>query len=201
MRAREHENRLADRSQQTRGWAAPLPSPDALSRVREGDGARLRMEWDTRDTMNNRLWDATVSTGPKTVTSAMLASHPTGGANIHMPIASRHDARIWSSATVATVAATTAAAAAAPTMSSIYKSPMFTGMDVDKVGLQELRGAIREDSRYRDEHTSRRITERMFDTQWVPKADAARIVAEQIAAADKLRFGADDWTRQYRPTA
>ena len=199
MRARQHEDRLADRTLQTRGWAAPLPSPDLLSRV--GEGPRLRMEWDTRDTLNNRLWDATVQTGPKAVTPAMLA---TGAGVTQMPTASRHDERQWApSATVASAYFPNAPRAGptiqTPPTASLYKSPWFADMNVDTGdATRELRGVIREDSRFRGENTSARITGRMFDTHWVPNADAARIVAEQLEAADRLRFGADDWRQQYR---
>ena len=202
MRARQHDDRIADRALQSRGWAAPLPSPDTLSRV--GEEPRMRMEWDTRDTMNNRMWDAVVQTGSKAVTPAMLAAHPTGGANVQMPTASRKDERCWTpSETAATPyfpnGSRSQATIQTPPTSSLYKSPWFAGMDVDKGdATRELRSVIREDHRFRGEDTSSRITGRMFHTLWIPNADAAQIVAAQLEASDKLRFGADDWRQQFR---
>jgi hypothetical protein len=95
-RAAQQEDRLADRRMQTHGWAAPVP--DVLALPRPGEAPRVRAEWETRGTINHRLWADTMSAGAKTVTPAALAAHPTAGAEAGMPSSGRRDLREYGEA-------------------------------------------------------------------------------------------------------
>ena len=59
---------------------------------------RQRLEWETRDTMNQRMLADTFATGAKVITPAMLAAHPTQGAWVMNPSASRQDQRPYNRA-------------------------------------------------------------------------------------------------------
>jgi hypothetical protein len=91
---RASEQRLLNREAQTRSWAAPLP--DFTSLPRFGSDVRVRYEWETRDSINNRMWDNMIDMGGKEVSPTMLASHPTAGAQVSMPSIGRQDLRHYS---------------------------------------------------------------------------------------------------------
>jgi hypothetical protein len=95
-RAAAQEDRLTDRRFQTMSMAAPVP--DVLALPRPGEAPRMRAEWETRGTINHRMWADTVSAGPKAVTAAGLAAHPSAGAETMMPTAARRDVREYGEA-------------------------------------------------------------------------------------------------------
>lgn len=219
MRANQHEARLSARDAQNRGWAAPLPDFTVLPRV--GAEPRTRLEWETRDTMNNRLWADMEVSGPKTTTPAMLAAHPTAGAEAWMPTAGRTDRRsyvgwggdshhgMWSvAAGGGTVPVGGAPGVGFMNMPGIQERPAVptTGAWLDAGGVdregpnasRELRGVIKEDLTGREEDASGRVEQRTFQNQWMSRDDQQRIVMSQLSAAEALRPGTDDYRVSYR---
>jgi hypothetical protein len=212
MRATQHDSRLSAREAQSRSWAAPLPDFTALPRV--GEGPRIRMEWETRDTMNSRLWADLQVTGPKAVTSAMLAAHPTAGAEAWMPSAGRLDRRSYGESVAGAEAVrwTSAGSVGGPAgvgfdhMPGIQPRPVVPAAGawtagVDPTGpnaARELRGVVKEELGGRGEDAAGRMMERSFQNQWMSREDQQRIVGAQLAAAEALRPAVDDFRVSYR---
>lgn len=216
MRATQHDARRSAREEQSRGWAAPLPDFTVLPRV--GEAPRTRLEWDTRDTMNNRLWADMEVTGPKAVTSAMLAAHPTAGAEAWMPTAGRLDRRsyvgwgdpteshhgVWGAAGTTPVGG--AQGVGFSHMPGAQERPTVPAygawtMGVDAAGVnaaREMRGVVKETMAGREEDASARASERLFQNQWMTRDDQQRIVGTQLAAAEALRPAVDDFRVTYR---
>lgn len=216
MRAAQHDSRLLEREAQSRSWAAPMPDFTVLPRV--GAEPRTRLEWETRDTMNNRLWADLQATGPKAVSSGMLAEHPTAGAEPWMPSAGRLDRRsfgvtpiveevggqhgIWQS----TAPIGGAQGVGFAHMPGVLERPTppghgawTTGMDAAGFGaVREMRGVIKETLSGRAEDSAGRVAERLFQNQWMTREDQQRIVGAQLAAAEALRPGSDDYRVAYR---
>lgn len=224
---RHTDDRLRSREAQTRSWAAPVPDFTALPRVGEeqkrswaapvpdftalpkvGEAPRVRMEWDTRDTVNNRYWAATVDAGAKEVTAAMLAAHPTAGSSPMMPAAARADHRPYGERPAASFHPAVAAPpdprvagwrprpVGAP--NSLFQNAWLDGFDVEGGDTaRELRGVVREDMTGRSEDAAARIMERTFENQWMTGSVRADIVRAQMDAAARLRPAQDDWTRSF----
>lgn len=202
MRGAQHEQRRMDRESQTRSWAAPLPDFTAMPRV--GSEPRTRVEWDTRDTMNSRMWADTLSSGPHDVTAAMLAAHPTAGAHAAMPSSGRQDERPYgeSAANHWMVPGTPAAGtmrmpgvqerATAPPH-SVFQNAWFSGVPVDGDISREMRGVVKETNVGRSMDAAGRYMERTFQNQWMPSEVRQGIVASQLKAAEALRPTSDDY--------
>lgn len=169
---REHDVRIQGREAQTRSWAAPIPDPPKFD-IR--DGTRQRMEWDTRETINNRLWSDTMTAGPKMVMSAMLASHPTRGAETMNPVTSRDDHRP-------------------------YRDPATASARPEDGNLiRELSATIKESNLNRIEDVSVRMAGRTFEHQWLPDTLTREIAERKIEASELLRPAQDDFRRNYLP--
>ena len=198
------DSRLRDREAQTRSWAAPVPDITALPRV--GEAPRIRLEWDTRDTVNNRYWAATVDTGAKEVTTSMLRAHPTAGASPMMPAAARGDERpygegpgIMHPAVIAPpdprVSGWKPRPVGAP--GTLFQNAWLDGFDVEgRDTARELRGVVREDMSGRSEDAAARMLERTFENQWMTGSTRTAVIQAQIDAAARLRPEQDDWTRE-----
>lgn len=224
MRSSQHDARLSAREAQNRGWAAPLPDFTVLPRV--GAEPRTRLEWETRDTMNNRLWADLEVTGPKAVTSAMLAAHPTAGAEAWMPAAGRMDRRsyvgwgdsggdshhgLWSGSVgtgTGTVPVGGAPGVGFTNMPGVRERPAAPALGpwldaggIDREGpnvSREMRSIIKEDLSGREEDAAGRMAQRTFQNQWMSRDDQQRIVMAQLTAAEALRPGTDDYRVSYR---
>ncbi len=212
MRSAQHDSRLTAREAQNRSWAAPLPDFTALPRV--GEGPRIRMEWETRDTMNSRLWADMQASGPKAVTSAMLAAHPTAGAESWMPAAGRLDRRSYgeSAAVAEAVRWVGAGSVGGPAgvgfghMPGVQERPVVPRMEAWLAGVdaaapnaaREVRGVVKEELGGRGEDAAGRMMERSFQNQWMTREDQQRIVGSQLAAAEALRPAVDDFRVSYR---
>lgn len=185
----EHVERLAGREAQTRGWAAPLPN--IFDRI---DGARQRLEWGTRDTINNRLWADTITAGPA------LARGSVAAADTMLPSASRSDNRPYAVSGPAYFASAPASSGERPTLppQSLYQNPWSSGFNVGAGDVgKELRGVVKED---RDIDVSNRLVGRTFEHQWVPE-EATRAIAERkIDASELLRPAQDDYRTSYLST-
>jgi len=193
----EHMNRLAGREEQTRAWASPLPPIFERSPITEG--IRQRLEWETRDTINNRLWADTISAGPKMVTEQMLAAHPSRGAEIMTPSASRSDNRPYAVSGPAYFPSP-ADPTARPTLppASLYANPWSKGFNVDAGDIaKELRGIVKEDNRFLADNVSDRLAGRTFEHQWIPVADTRTIAERKIDASELLRPAQDDYRQTY----
>jgi len=198
MRAASHQQRLEQLREQNRTWAGPVCDVSLLPRF-EG-GARMRAEWDTRGTINNRFWADTMSAGAKQVTSEMLAAHPTQGSWEGNPTDSRKDRRQWTAASAVSSTAGVAAKAygVAPEYfpdekepgqrpvlpeSSLWLNPHFDGWNPESIDtMREMRHIVKESNRWTVEDSSLRVQQRTFQHQWLPAQGVA-----QLEAAEKLR--------------
>lgn len=208
---RATDQRLLDREAQTRSWAAPLP--DFTSLPRFGSDVRVRYEWETRDSINNRMWDNMVDMGAKEVSPAMLSAHPTAGAATIMPSVSRQDLRHYSAGPEWSRKSETSDRLQPmdPRMPGIQERPMpphqslfqnawMDGVNVEGGGAaRELRGVVRETHQGWAEDSAGRIAARTFQNQWTTRGDVNQIVLAQIDAAERLRPSTDDYSRSFRP--
>jgi hypothetical protein len=209
MRAREHDSRLTGRTEQTRSWAAPMPDFTVLPRV--GDAPRIRIEWDTRDTLNHRLWADNMASGPKAVTSAMLAAHPSAGAETMMPSAGRQDYRHYHPSGTDAIGVGGTGAIGAPMrpaagglatgLPGMLERPgmpragaWFDTSQMDSQNaIRDVRGVIRENNLGRGDDVAARIQERVFQNQWMTPDTMRTIVDSRLGAAEALRPSQDDW--------
>ena len=193
------------RELQNRSFAAPLPDFSQMPRTTEAP--RMRVEWDTRDTMNNRLWSDLQTTGPMVVTSANLASHPTGGAQMTTPSLARQDVRGYTAPgyfpDAATMRPGPTALPVAPTLParSLFENPWTSTLDTDHNTAREFRGVVKEENRSRGDEVTSRTMERMFQHHWVSPSASKDVVLSQMAAAERLRPAMDDYRRNYEPGA
>jgi hypothetical protein len=191
------------REQQNRSFAAPLPDFSQMPRTTEAP--RMRVEWDTRDTMNNRLWSDLQSTGPLVITSAALSAHPTGGAQVTQPSLARQDARAYTAPGYFPDAATPRPLSlpVAPTLppQSLFKNPWTSSLDTDHNTVREFKGAVKEENRSRGDDVTSRTMERMFQHHWNSPQASKDVVLSQMAAAERLRPAMDDYRRNYTPGA
>ncbi len=190
--------RLLDREAQTRSWAAPLPDFAAMPRYTEP--ARMRAEWDTRDTMNHRLWSDTMSAGAKAVTPTMLAHHPTQGVDMNMPAVSRQDPRSYVTGPVyypdAPAIRPGEQIQQRPMVParSMFQNAWTTELDMEGHApnmAREMRAVVKEENRFRMEDSSARMMDRMFQHQW--NLPAPTNLQEQLQAAEALRPKQDDY--------
>ena len=155
-------SRITARASQDRGFAAPMPD---FSNIPNNQSARVRVEWDTRDTTNNRMYSDMISMGAKTVTTAMLAAHPTHGAEAYMPTASRNDTTIYTSSSFFPDQlggpSVSGRQERARLPGSIDSNPFLTSLDPSEV-VREIRRSVIEDNRFNRSDTDARINERVF---------------------------------------
>jgi hypothetical protein len=207
MRAREHDSRLTGRTEQTRSWAAPMPDFTMLPRV--GEAPRIRMEWETRDTLNHRLWADTMATGAKTVTSAMLATHQSAGAETMMPSAGRQDDRHYHQTESDTApigpplrSARGGASTGLPYMLERPGIPRaaawFDPAQMDTTNtIRDVRGVVRENNGGRSDDVAARLEQRTFQNQWMTPDTLRTIVDARLGAAEALRSAQDDWRQPH----
>ena len=221
MRRAAQEDRLTDRRFQTMSMAAPVP--DVLALPRPGEAPRMRAEWETRGTINHRMWADTVSAGAKAVTAEGLAAHPSAGAETMMPTASRRDVREygeagavewfapppgsrsqpgwpsqgWVQPAQPTVAWPGVVERPIPPAHSLWQSSWLNGFDVEGGAgavARELRGVVREaPGGFAGEDAAGRFLSRQFNNQWMSVEDRQRIAAQQMAAAAMMRPVRDEW--------
>jgi hypothetical protein len=188
-----HNDRLFDRNQQTLGWAAPLPDFSTMPRANEAN--RVRMEWETRDTANNRFYEQTQNMGPTAVTAAMLRDHPTHGAEPFMPSTGRQDARPYQATATPKFFPDTMDPIHRPRLPprSMWAHPYLDDVDVEDPNVtREFRHSVMEENRGRFEDISVRGAQRAFAHQWGPQ-----ISLDQLAAAERLRPQSDDYRVSY----
>lgn len=204
-REAELDSRLMGRNEQTRSWAAPLPDLTVMPRV--GPAPRVRVEWDTRDSLNHRLWADTMATGAKAVTSTMLLAHPTAGAETMMPAAGRQDYRHYHESgrpeTGGHVGAPQHPARGGletglPGMlerPGIPKAAAWfdtSAMDTHNA-IRDVRGVVRENNGGRGDDVAARLEQRTFQNQWMTPNTLQTIVEARLGAAAALRPQSDDW--------
>ena len=192
-----NNERIGARANQDRGWAAPMPN---FSQIRNNESARVRVEWDTRDTVNNRLYSDMLTMGPKTVTTAMLASHPTQGAEPFMPTVSRKDENMYQglsyfpNSEIQPSASGRRERARLPPP-GLAQNPYTAALDTDTEYVRELRQSVVEDNRYNKDDTDARIMDRVFTHQLITAEMTKSIVERQLEAAETLRPKTDSWLR------
>ena len=212
-----HDGRLRSREEQTRAWAPPLPDVCILPRtpyqggesamVSDGLSAnwlpRQRLEWDTRDTLNNRLWADTMESSARQVTSADLTAHPTNGAYEQQPAAARKDYRPYTDAQTVSYFPDSKVATERPVLppKNLFHNPWSVGHDIEGGGVvRELAGAVKETNRFLTEDTSQRIVGRTFEHQWIPSSATKAIAERKIDASLLLRPAQDDFRKNYLTT-
>lgn len=164
-----------------RNCTAPLPDWRALPRA--SDAPRIRVEWDTRDTINDRLYSDMQASGSKTVTSAMLAAHPTHGAEPFMPSTSKMDPNLYiessyfPDSTKALSPWGRQERARLPSTSNPYTNTLDTDMNPSAI-IREVRRSIVEDNRFRSYDIESRILERVF-THHLLSAEDTRAIVER----------------------
>jgi len=212
--APDQQTRLASREAQTRAWAAPLPDIGVLNRtpINGQDTAMLsnglatnwlprqRLEWETRDTMSNRIWTNMMEMAPQRVSTEMLATHPTEGANMNQPQAARTDERPYTAAQEVAYFPDSPEPLERPRLpaKNLFQNPWALGYDIEGGNItRELRATVKENNRFLTENTSLRIAGRTFEHQWVP-AEATKAIANQkIEASELLRPGQDNFRETY----
>jgi hypothetical protein len=185
----------------------------------------MRAEWETRGTINHRMWADTVSAGPKAVTVAGLAAHPSAGAETMMPSSGRRDVREygeagaveWFSPPPGTRSAPIGGGSApigggsvawpgvqerpAAPPHSLWQSSWLSGFDVEGGAggvTRELRGVVREaPGGFAGEDAAGRFLARQFNNQWISVEERQRIAAQQVVAAAALRPVQDDFAEDY----
>jgi len=190
-----HQDRLQGREAQSRAWTQPLPTPQTFN-IR--DGTRQRVEWDTRDTINNRLWADTISAGSKAVTSEMLSQHVSHGSAIMQPSASTDDRRPYRFEGQYFPDAKDPLERPRLPPQSLFMNPWLQNYNIEVGDVsRELRTAVTEDNRYLTEDASRRIAGRTFEHQWIPAAATNAIASQKLEASELLRPTQDDYRRSF----
>jgi len=156
-----------------------MPDMSTLSRV--GDAPRLRAEWNTRDTINNRAWSI----------SATEPSGTSGTSGAPPPAPSRQDTRFWGpDDTIRLFPGASLPTRPGLPATSLQQTTWLDGMDrAGQDVTRELRGIVKEGIRAED--TAARLSQRFFEHQWIPETQTAQRVSDQLAAAEQLRF--KDW--------
>ena len=215
MRAAQHEQRLGSRDQQNRAWALPLPDVNVFrsspgQELHEKDqyrGAetawlpRSRLEWETRDTINNRMWADTMDAGPKAVTATMLAAHVSQGAQTMTPANARKDDRPYHHAGPEYFPDSAfAREGARPRLppKNLFQNPWAAGYDIESGDVvRELRSTVKENNRFLTEDASVRMAGRTFEHQWIPAAATRAIADRKLEASELLRPQQDDFRQDY----
>ena len=202
---------MLSREEQNRAWAQPVPDvcrrPALSVEVDETRGAkstesywlpRQRLEWETRDTINNRMWADTMDAGPKAVTSAMLEAHPSKGAMTMQPSASTDDRRPYRFTGSFFPDPVRPDERPRLPARSLFQNPWLSGYNVEGGDvIQEIRSTVTEDNRFLVEDASTRMAGRTFEHQWIPADVTQRIAERKIEASELLRPQQDDYQKSY----
>jgi hypothetical protein len=181
--------------------------PDFTVLPRVGEAPRIRVEWGTRDTLNHRLWADTMATGAKAVTSAMLAAHPTAGAETMMPSSGRQDYRHYHESGGVDIGghigppmrpARGGLATGLPGMlerPGIPKAAAWIDTSALETtnAIRDVRGVIRENNGGCGDDVAARLEQRTFQNQWMTGDTLRTIVDARLGAAAALRPQSDDW--------
>ena len=170
---------------------------------------RQRIEWETRDTLSNRMWSNLMETGPKQVTAPMLAAHPSNGAETMQPAAARTDQRPYTDRQNVSYFPDSSqrivdgAPIQRPPLppKNLFQNPWSAGYDIESGDVaHELRGVVKENNRHLTQDSSARIAGRTFEHQWIPEAATRQIAERKIDASELLRPSQDDYRQTYLST-
>ena len=190
-----NDSRIQARGDQTRSWAAPLPTFGQIP----PQTARVRLEWDTRDTANNRLFQNMLVAGAKSVTPAMLADHPTRGAEPFMPTASKYDVNQYKSGGFypdSTAFPSASGHVERPRLPRLDAcNPYLSSLDTQKPETlaREIRHSVVEDTRFRTDDVDSRIINRVFTDRLVPTEMRTSIVERNVAASELFTASNQVW--------
>lgn len=163
-----HDVRRYEREQQSRLMVAPLMDFTVLPRATE---SHIRLESGTRETVNNRLWDTTVS----------IPTIPISHAQPWVSTTSRTDERSYLS----------------HNQTQLNEAQLYRqGIDTQH-HAREYRGSVTE-QRSTPSVQQSRITERLYQHVWIPPHQQNQIVESQLAAAEALRPSFDDYRITYK---
>ena len=200
------------RDDQNRAWALPLPDvnvfrtgPQEVVKPEYKDAntvwlPRQRLEWETRDTISNRIWADTMDAGPKAVTAAMLAAHPSHGSMTMSPSAARTDNRPYSYGAQYFPDAPGSSKGERPRLppKNLFQNSWTDGYDIESGDVvRELRSSVTENNRFLTDNASVRMADRTFEHQWIPESVTHRIAERKIEASELLRPQQDDYQRDY----
>jgi len=190
-----NDSRIQARGDQTRSWAAPMPAFGQIP----PQTARTRLEWDTRDTANNRLFQNMQVAGAKTVTSAMLAEHPTRGAEPFMPTVSKYDTNQYSGASFypdSSAFPSVSGQVERPRLPRLDSSnPFLASLDTEcpETLIREIKHSVVEDTRFRKDDVDSRIINRVFTDRLIPTEMRTSIVERQVAASELFTASNQVW--------
>lgn len=196
-----HDDRLQSRRMQTQGWLAPLPDPTIMPVAL--DAARIRVEWDTRDSMSQRHFAAIQNKGPTAVTAVMLHNHPTHGAEPFMPLSGRQDDRPYHVGPEPPFFPDPTKPTERPMLPprTLYAHPFLEDVDQSDHNVpREFRTVVKEENRTRGEDIATRIAGRTFTNQWMTAARDMSVRADSLdhlSIAEQLRPKSDDWRVDY----
>ena len=190
-----NDSRIQARGDQTRSWAAPMPAFGQIP----PQTARTRLEWDTRDTTNNRLFQNMQVAGAKTVTPAMLAEHPTRGAEPFMPTTSKYDLNQYSSGGFypdSPAFPSVSGQVERPRLPRLDSSnPFLASLDTEcpETLIREIKHSVIEDNRFRKDDVDSRIINRVFTDRLIPTEMRTSIVERQVAASELFTASNQVW--------
>jgi len=129
----------------------------------------MRVEWDTRDTINTRLYSDMLASGAKAVTVAMLKDHPSHGARVMLPTTSRLDTNTYiddnqyfPNAPGLPDGMGLQARARLPAQ-GIDRNPFTSSLDGGVI--REVRRSVIEDNRFSKDDTGARMVQRVFQSK------------------------------------
>jgi hypothetical protein len=169
-----------------------------ISTIPDNYALRARIEWDSRETINSRLVHDNLVSGPKAVTSAMLAAHPTRGAEPFFPSTSRRDRNLYVTSTYfpnSTQLPDKTGRQERVRLPGAF-NPFTSNLDTDQnpaAIIREVRLSILEDNRFAPGDTDARMNERVFVYHSLPAEDSRAIL--NMSPVTQV----DVWTRQSQP--
>jgi hypothetical protein len=171
--------------------------PDFTAMPRANEAHRMRVEPDTRHSINTRFWESVQISGPTAVSAAMVAKHPTHAVSDQMPSQARTDHRQWVAGAAPPYYPDVTGPGQRPMLppSSVWENPHFTGWDPEhRDTTRELRFAVKESMGYQQEDASLRSAQRQFAHPWLPATSVA-----QMAVAERMRPAQDDYRVSWMP--
>ena len=140
-----------------------------------GSSPRVRIEWNTKETINRRQLAYIQETGSQKITSAMIAEHPTNGAHIMVPINTRKDVGSYKKTDYFPDSPTPFERPKLPPR-SLFRNPWLNDFDIESGDvIQELKGVVKEDNRFLTEIVQRGFAKRTWSHHWLTPAETAAI--------------------------
>jgi hypothetical protein len=203
----EKQTRMAERTNQTTGWNPPLHDPTQIN-IPISASARIRLEPNTRDAINSRIWES-IQYDTKSPNTDEIATATSPVFQDMNPINSRTTTNSYNQQAQyfpdpprpATGPNSIPKPAADPKLNSgLANNPYLQRLDPTQDARnipRELRGAVSEDNREREVDAARILCERQFTYRFIPEDQSIKIASLQ--AYELLRPKTDDYNKTFRP--